>query len=460
MPAGSAPAPGSATWGSRGGYSGSDGGDRDLVLRAAVDAPMFVVNCARLAPDEELRARQLRSIVRETLLAGVRALFSGADRLLEDELFDRIVSGSLRGPILASVRTFGNVSTSRRLVLHTIPVPDREGRLVLWQRSFPHADESVLARCADRYRIPASLIAEVAAGVSGNPTLEQLQAWLRDRLDRRLSGFAKRVDWKQTWDDLVLPADQYDLLVEILSRVLNRGEVIDGWGFGEKVGKGTGTTTLISGPPGTGKTMIAGLLAREIGLDLYQVDLSKVVSKFIGETEQRLAELFDAAEHGQAVILFDEADSLFGKRTEVKSSNDRYANLETNYLLQRLEAFEGICILTTNHESAIDPAFVRRLSAHVRVPTPDEEHREQLWRAMIPTAAKVAGKVAGDIDFRTFAKTFVMSGGHIKNAVVRAAFLAAAEQEPITNGHLLRAARAEYEGMGKVAMHGMGRPTN
>jgi SpoVK/Ycf46/Vps4 family AAA+-type ATPase len=193
--------------------------------------------------------------------------------------------------------------------------------------------------------------------------------------------------------------------------------------------------------------MVAGLIARELGLDLYQVDLSKVVSKFIGETEKQLAALFDAAEHGQAILLFDEADSLFGKRTEVRSSNDRYANLETNYLLQRLESFDGICLLTTNHETSIDEAFMRRLSLHVRVPMPDEEHREQLWRTMLPVEAELEGI----FDFVELAHDFVMSGGYIKNAVVRGAYLAAADGGAITFAHLERAARAEYESMGKVA---------
>jgi SpoVK/Ycf46/Vps4 family AAA+-type ATPase len=223
--------------------------------------------------------------------------------------------------------------------------------------------------------------------------------------------------------------------------------VLEKWGFAEKVGKGVGLSTLLSGPPGTGKTMIAGLVARELGLDLYQVDLSRIVSKYIGETEKQLAALFEAAESGHAILLFDEADSLFAKRTEVKSSNDRYANLEVNYLLQRMESFSGITILTTNHETAIDQAFMRRLAFHIRVPMPDEKHRALIWRTIIPERAERAD----DLDFDALADEFVMSGGYIKNAALRAAFLAADEGQPITNAHLCRAAHAEYEAMGKVA---------
>ena len=233
----------------------------------------------------------------------------------------------------------------------------------------------------------------------------------------------------------------------MVARVRRRKQVLDTWGFARKVGKGRGVTALMSGPPGTGKTMAAGLIANELGLDLYQVDLSKIVSKFIGETEKQLGMLFDAAESGHFVLLFDEADSLFAKRSEVKSSNDRYANLEVNYLLQRLESFDGVALLTTNHDSAIDEAFRRRLAAHVRFPMPDEEHRAHLWHAMLPAEADVAGA----FDFAKLGTEFVMSGGFIKNAVLRAAYLAADESSAITQDHLMRGARSEYDAMGKIS---------
>jgi SpoVK/Ycf46/Vps4 family AAA+-type ATPase len=266
------------------------------------------------------------------------------------------------------------------------------------------------------------------------------------RLDDRLGNFAKRVNVTQTWDDLVLPQDQLDAVTELVARIRQRRTVYEQWGFAAKVGKGLGVSALFSGPPGTGKTMVAALIARELGLELYQVDMGKVVSKWIGETERNLGELFDAAEAGHAILLFDEADSLFGKRTEVKSSNDRYANLETNYLLQRLESFTGICVLTSNHEANIDPAFQRRLSLHLRFEVPDIDERAQLWRAMLPSAAPVEAL----LDFTRLAKRFAMTGGYIRNAALRAAFLAADEGSSITAAHLERAAQLEYEGMGKI----------
>jgi SpoVK/Ycf46/Vps4 family AAA+-type ATPase len=273
-----------------------------------------------------------------------------------------------------------------------------------------------------------------------------IEAGIRAVLDDRLGNFAKRVEVTQTWADLVIPEDQARSITELIARIRQRRVVYEQWGFAAKVGKGLGVSALFSGPPGTGKTMVAALIARELGLELYQVDMGKLVSKWIGETEKHLGELFDAAEAGHAILLFDEADSLFGKRTEVKSSNDRYANLETNYLLQRLETFTGICLLTSNHEANIDPAFERRLSLHVRFELPDEDERAKLWRAVLPAAAPVER-----IDFTSLARRYAMSGGYIRNAALRAAFLAADEDSAITTAHVEHAARVEYEGMGKLA---------
>jgi SpoVK/Ycf46/Vps4 family AAA+-type ATPase len=276
---------------------------------------------------------------------------------------------------------------------------------------------------------------------------EDIYAGVRAVLDDKLGDYARRVEVTQTWDDLVLPEDQMEQVQYLIARIRQRRTVYEQWGFAAKIGKGLGTSALFSGPPGTGKTMVAALIAKELGIELYQVDMAKITSKYIGETERNLAALFDAAEAGHAILLFDEADSLFGKRTEVKSSNDRYANLETNYLLQRLESFTGICLLTSNHESNIDPAFQRRLSLHVRFELPEAEERAALWQATLPAAAPVAEGV----DFMKLAKKYEMSGGYIRNAALRAAFLAADEGSDITAAHLERAAKLEYEGMGKIA---------
>jgi SpoVK/Ycf46/Vps4 family AAA+-type ATPase len=222
--------------------------------------------------------------------------------------------------------------------------------------------------------------------------------------------------------------------------------VYEEWGFGRRVGYGKGMIALFSGPPGTGKTMLAGLIAKELDLDIYQVDLAQVVSKWVGETEKQLARVFDQAERAHAVLLFDEADSLFAKRTEVKTSNDRYGNLAVNYLLQRLEAYSGVAILTTNKEAALDEALRRRLSLHLHLDTPKPPERERLWWSMLPTRAPSAR----NINFKQLAKEYEITGGYIKNITLRAAFLAATEGVPIHMGLLRRAAALEMEDMGRL----------
>jgi SpoVK/Ycf46/Vps4 family AAA+-type ATPase len=226
--------------------------------------------------------------------------------------------------------------------------------------------------------------------------------------------------------------------------------VFEDWGFDAKLTSARGLTALFYGPPGTGKSMVAGLIARELGLELYRIDLSRVVSKWLGETEKNLAEVFDAAEDGQVVLLFDEADALFARRTEVKSSNDRYANLEVNYLLQRLDSFEGVAILTTNLDGSIDPAFKRRMSMRLQFPFPDEDIRKRLWAAHIPNATPVAS----DLDFGELARRFPLSGGYIRNSALRAAFIAAQERRPLAQEHLLRAIALEYRELGAIATNG------
>ena len=186
----------------------------------------------------------------------------------------------------------------------------------------------------------------------------------------------------------------------------------------------------------------------DLGVELYQVDTSQLVSKWLGDTEKNLGKVFDAAETGHAMLLFDEADAIFGKRTDVRSSNDRHANEQTNYLLQRLERFTGICILTTNHDQALDEAFRRRLAVHVRLPVPDADERESLWRRLLPSEAPVTD----GIDFGALARKFAMSGGYIRNAILRAAFLAADADEHIDGYYLTQAAQLEYEAMGKIAV--------
>lgn len=431
-------------------------GRRSSLLAGACARGLTVlrVDGRSIAKERDEAQRQLRAIARECQLLGLTPLIRDLDALTAgSEILDRVdlVESELPGLVLAtSTRQLARRWTRTPIAVELAPISTAQ-RAALWRRAIPAAGRGDAEVLATAYPIAPGLI-EAAGRIATNRcgtdrmTPEHIEDGLRTVLDDRLAGLAKRITVTQTWDDIVLPDDQSLAITELLARIRERSRVYEDWGFAEKLGKGLGVSALLSGPPGTGKTMAAGLIARALRVELYQVDISKVVSKWIGETEKNLAALFDAAEAGHAILLFDEADALFGKRTDVKSSNDRHANQETNFLLQRLESYAGICILTTNHETAIDEAFRRRLSVHVRFPMPDADERTRLWRAMIPASAPRADVLG----LEKLASTFVMSGGYIRNAVLRAAFLAADGGGLIDSDRLTRAAQLEYEAMGKV----------
>jgi SpoVK/Ycf46/Vps4 family AAA+-type ATPase len=231
-----------------------------------------------------------------------------------------------------------------------------------------------------------------------------------------------------------------------MSAVQHRNIVYGDWGFEQKLSLGKGLNILFAGPSGTGKTMAAAILAHEWSLDLYKIDLSQVVSKYIGETEKNLDRVFREAQTSNAVLFFDEADALFGKRSEVKDAHDRYANIEIGYLLQKMEEYEGVAMLATNWRANLDEAFARRLHFVVEFPFPDEEARYHIWRGMFPPQAPLAE----DVDFVMFAHAFKLSGGNIKNIAITAAFLAADEGQPIGMGHVIRAAKREFQKVGQA----------
>ncbi len=259
-----------------------------------------------------------------------------------------------------------------------------------------------------------------ADGDLGDALWAACQAQARPRLEQ----LAQRIEPAATWDDLVVPPTVEKILRGIKAHVEYRSLVYDDWGFRAKSSRGLGITALFSGESGTGKTMAAEVLANDLALDLYRIDLSSVVSKYIGETEKNLRRVFDAAEAGGAILLFDEADALFGKRTEVKDSHDRYANIEVSYLLQRMEAYRGLAILTTNLKDALDDAFLRRIRFVVRFPFPREEERDRMWRSIWPPATPV-----GNLDFARLAR-LPMPGGNIRSIALDAAFRTAASADP------------------------------
>jgi SpoVK/Ycf46/Vps4 family AAA+-type ATPase len=254
----------------------------------------------------------------------------------------------------------------------------------------------------------------------------------------RLEDLAQRIEPGADWEHLVLPVAQREILRDIAVHVRHRLTVYEHWGFGRSGARGLGISALFAGASGTGKTMAAEVLARELRLDLHRIDLSSVVSKYIGETEKNLRRIFDAAEEGGAILLFDEADALFGKRSEVKDSHDRYANIEVSYLLQRMECYRGLAILTTNFRSALDAAFLRRIRFVVQFPFPDAEQRAEIWRRIFPPATPTEG-----LDPALLARLSV-AGGSIRNIAMHAAFLAVDRGEPVGMAHVLRAAQGEF----------------
>ena len=340
-----------------------------------------------------------------------------------------------------------------------IDTPAMELREVLWRRylgaDVELADPECLGELADLYPLTGGLIRRAAETARSRAaaqegtlrvSMDDLRAGIRYQLAHRLGSVAEFIDPHGSWADVIVPKETDERLRQMVGYFKHRRTVWDDWGFRGKFSTLRGVSALFYGPPGTGKSFTAGVVGAELGMDLFRVDLSRIVSKWIGETEQNLARVFDEAARGHVVLFFDEADSLFTKRTEVSSSVDRYANLEVNYLLQRMERYEGVTILATNHEQSLDDAFKRRLQFRIHFPLPEKPERQRLWESLIPAQAAVGTT----IDWGYLAEEFQMSGGHIRNAIVRAAFRAADTSQPIDETLLAWAAGAEYEEMGRL----------
>ena len=443
---------------------GPVGSGRSTGCAMAADAPLLVLDLATIGPADLSDA--LVALQREELLRpGMIPLLANVDQLLGEGQHEqrRHVAqfiDHVGGPVLVTSTVAGiDLGTRRAMVRIPWEVPSIPIRAQLWQRAVAQIGARVeddLGTLAHRYQVGPAAIERAVASVqllhpAGNALRQQdLIDGLRHNIAERLAGLAQRVEVTQSWDDLVIAEDIRDSISTLVSRVRHSQQVLETWGFRRKIARGTGVAGLFSGPPGTGKTMVAGLIARELALELYQVDLSKVVSKWVGETEKNLGRVFDAAEEGHGLLLFDEADALFGQRTnDMKGANDRYANLEVNYLLQRVEAFGGITILTTNLETAIDTALKRRLAAHIVFAAPEEDERAALWERQTTTGD---APLDDDVDHQELAMMFPkMTGANIRNAAIAAAFLAAAGgDKKITQAHLIRAGRAEYRSMGHV----------
>ncbi len=331
-----------------------------------------------------------------------------------------------------------------------IPQPSYAEQRQIWQAVLgPLADEieGELDHLVAQFKLSP---ADIEAAVTATRTLREqdLPQSLWDACRRqarpRLDDLTQRIETAATWDDLVLPDAQHQILIDISAQVRQRTQVYETWGMAERNRRSLGISALFSGPSGTGKTLAAEVLANELHLDLYRIDLALVVSKYIGETEKNLRRVFAAAEDSGAILLFDEADALFGKRSEVKDSHDRYANIEVSYLLQRMEAYRGLAILTSNLKNALDPAFLRRIRFVVNFPFPDPAQRAEIWLRMFPAQVPCE-----NLDWRKLSKLNI-AGGNIRNIALNAAFIAADAGEPVRMGHLLRAARSEYAKLEKT----------
>lgn len=441
-------------------------------LASAVERPLLTVDLAATAIPLSQRDRAFRDMAREARLHGAAlCLANYSEALVEGRIsppLSYLYSVVRLAPGLGVVTSLSEEvglggagrGFSTRLGLE---VPETPDRMRLW-RAMLDATAGVklhegldLRQFALKYGFTAGTIervlryaaeeASVRSGQSGALVESaDLDRACRIQLGQGLSGVATRVRRRASWEDLILPEEIVEVLHEILRHARMRTQVFHEWGFDRKMTSGKGLSVLFSGPPGTGKTMVAGVIASMLDMDLYKVDLSQIVSKYVGETEKNLNKVFQAAAANQFIILFDEADSLFSKRTEVKSSVDRYANLEVNYLLQKMEEYSGICVLTTNFEKSIDDAFKRRLNFRVDFPFPEAEDRARLWRVHIPTEAPVES----DLELDWLAEKYELSGGNIKNAVLRAAFRAAAGERPINIEDLEYAAERESRELGKL----------
>lgn len=444
-------------------------------LAGRLKAPLLVVDLARAPTAVEEFDAVLTALLRAALLQAAVVYCTGLDMLLTDErvrpyqdLLSRIerhqgiviLSGSqawrpsdtnmaiqvVPFPALDSCQRRKYLQTcllASGITLSAAELDALAGRMQL-------TPEQIFGTVADAVNLALWRGATTAAGAdearNSQPTLAELFAAARAQSDHHLRDLARKIIPKYTWEDLILPADELAQLHEICQQAKQRNTVYDQWGFARKLALGKGLNVLFSGPPGTGKTMAGDVIANELSLTLYKIDLSQVVSKYIGETEKNLERIFTAAQSTNAILFFDEADALFGKRSEVKDAHDRYANIEVGYLLQKMEQYEGVAILATNLRSHMDDAFVRRMHAIVEFPFPDEMHRRRIWEVVFPPEAPLAD----DVDLAVLAREVKLAGGNIKNIALTAAFYAADAGETIGMSHLLRSARREHQKIGRT----------
>ncbi|GBF34832.1 ATPase [Desulfocucumis palustris] len=430
---------------------------------------LMIIDLTRVAGSESPFSRLMETIGREAILQQVVLCFDNFNVLLEED-------GAARKKIeelFEIIKTFAGIvfllsespwkpsdfGREHLIIDIELGLPEESERKRLWERfseGFRFEAGVDWGTLAGKFRFTPGQIKDALITAQNNSywrhtedghiKTEELYKACYMQAQHKLEKRASRIQPKYTWDDVILPPEQKELLHDACNQMKYRHVVYGEWGFQRKLSYGKGLSMLFSGPPGTGKTMSAQVVARELYMELYKIDLSQVVSKYIGETEKNLQMIFREAHLSNAILFFDETDALFGKRSEVKDSHDRYANIETAFLLQKMEEYDGITIMATNFKQNIDEAFMRRINFVIEFPFPDAEYREKIWRSMFPPEAPLDD----DIDFDFIAGRFEIAGGNIKNIVVSAAFLAAEASERIGMKHIIRAAKYELRKIGKI----------
>jgi SpoVK/Ycf46/Vps4 family AAA+-type ATPase len=440
------------------------------LLAAQLKRPLLTVDLVAATEAELPPLQAIRLVLRDARLTGAIPCLNGWESCLSSE------NSSAPSPeLLAELCTYPDLAIvagqqawqatgfnrKRQLLWLELPRPGYSQRQALWQYFLNGGGEPAspvdaaldIPALAGQFALTTGQIRDVVASARDRAAqrneplqTEDLFAAARAHSNPHLASLARKISPRYAWEDIILPEDHLALLHELVATVRGRPQVLDEWGVGQKLVSSRGVTALFSGPPGTGKTMAAEIIAAELGLELYKIDLSTVVSKYIGETEKNLERIFNEAETSNAILFFDEADSLFGKRSEVRDSHDRYANIEISYLLQRMEAYDGVTILATNLRANLDEAFTRRLQFAVDFPFPEATDRQRIWQTLFPPEVPHDS----DLDFSVLARRFELAGGNIRNILVGAAYLAASDGQRVMMAHLLHSTRRELQKMGRL----------
>ncbi|MEI7025314.1 AAA family ATPase [Paenibacillus sp. y28] len=432
--------------------------------------PLLLVDCGKLKSEEQPFSSIVRRILQEAVLQDGIVAWDNFHLLAEQdgavhpdrqlELWE-LAAGHPGDVFFLSESSWKPIKRPLGKMYADIelPVPADTERRRLWEQwSGARFEGSDWGAIASKFRFTpgqihtaihtAQQLADWEEGPEARITGDLLHRACYAQIQHKLQQKASRIDPKYAWDDIILPPDQKEQLRNACNQLKYRHVVFGEWGFDRKLAYGKGISLLFAGPPGTGKTMSAQVIAKELQLEIYKIDLSQVISKYIGETEKNLHDIFREAQLSGSILFFDEADALFGKRSEVKDAHDKYANVETAYLLQKMEEYEGVTILATNFSQNLDEAFMRRLNYVIKFPFPDTEHREKIWRQSFPKEARLDS----DVDFQFLAKTFEVAGGNIKNMVVSGAFLAAEAGTEIGMKQLIAAAKYELRKNGKILL--------